>query len=361
MKFDFLKRICCPPEYLAMSSAGIEIGNKFIRFVEFGNEGGRTILSNFGEVSLGQDTVKDGQILNRDALVQALKVVKEKISSDFVRVSIPEEGTYIFNTVIPRLNKNEIRSALEFKLEENVPLKVDEAVFEYEIVNGKEDGNDDMFLGVSVISRQMINNYLEVFELADLKIVSFELESKMAAKAIVPSNYNVTVLVVDIKRDSTILSVVIGGRVRFSSVVSVGESSMISCLKRINKDNSVSDKIPLSFLDLNDNLGVEAFDSLLNIYSILKDEIEKFNTYWLTQTANTETSRSDKPRKIVFCGRSAALPGFLNHISQSLGIETILANVWVNAIDTDKFLPTLGFVDSLDYATAIGLAMPCKE
>jgi Tfp pilus assembly PilM family ATPase len=114
-------------------------------------------------------------------------------------------------------------------------------------------------------------------------------------------------------------------------------------------------------LDLNNDISSEAFDSLLNMYSILKDEIVKFNEYWLTQVGEGEAHKKDKPRKIIFCGRSSALPGLLNHINQSTGMETVLANVWVNVLDTNKVLPELSFADSLDFASAIGLAMPNKQ
>ena len=361
MKFDFLKRICCPPEYLTLPRAGIEIGNKFIRFIEFKNKKGEIVLSNFGEVMLADDIVKDGQILNKEELIKVLKLVRGKISTDFVKVSIPEEKTYIFSTQIPKLKNNEIRPALEFKLEENVPLKVDEAVFEYEFAKKAREGSSDMVLGVFVVPKQVRDSYVEVIKSAGLNLISLEFESKMVAEAVVPKNYDTTVLVANIKHDSTVLSVVIDGVVHFSSTVSIGESNMMSSLKRMNKNNSTFEKIPLSFFDSNDDSGAEAFDSLLNVYSILKDEIEKFSEYWLTQVGDRAGHKSERPNKIIFCGRSSALPGLLIHINQNMGMDAVLANVWVNIIDINKTLPEIGFIDSLDYATAIGLAIPFKK
>ena len=360
MKFDFLKRICCPPEYITMPHTGVEIGNRFIRFAEFKNRKGEIILSNFGEIILSPDTVKDGQIINRDALIKAFKVLKERISSDFISVSVPEEKTYIFNTQIPKLKNSEIRSALEFKLEENVPLKTDESVFEYENIKG-QDSHTDINLNVSVIPKAIIESYLEVIESVGLHVISFELESKMLAKSVVSNASGAAVLVINIKNDSTVLSVVTNGVVRFSSTVSVGESAMLEGLRKMKKENSVPDKIPSSFLDLGDSIDSETFDSLLNVYSILKDEVEKFNEYWLNLTGSSGGQKAERLHKIVFCGRSAALPGLMAHINQNIAMDVSLANVWVNVIDINKSIPNIGFVDSLDYGVAVGLAMPCKK
>ena len=155
MKANFLKKLFYPPDYLSLPAAGIEICNKSIKYIELFNKNGAYSIKNFGEVLLLPNTVKDGDILNKNALIKALVEVKKNISSDFVKVSIPEEKTYVFDTRIPKEIDSDIRNVLEFKIEENVPLKLEEVFFDYEIVNDNNSPKDKV-LNVSVIPQKVI-------------------------------------------------------------------------------------------------------------------------------------------------------------------------------------------------------------
>ena len=117
MKTNFLKQLLYIPNYLSLPVAGIEICNKSIKYIEFFDKKGVLSVRNFGEIILAPDIIKNGDILNKNALVKALTEIKNKISSDFIRVSIPEEKTYIFEVKMPKEAITNIREALEFKIE----------------------------------------------------------------------------------------------------------------------------------------------------------------------------------------------------------------------------------------------------
>lgn len=92
----------------------------------------------------------------------------------------------------------------------------------------------------------------------------------------------------------------------------------------------------------------------MNIYSIIKDETEKFVDYLRTKS---EWKIGDI-YKIIVCGESADLPGFLNHIGQNIDIDMVQANVWTNIFNVNDYLPPINFHNSLNYSRVVGLAMP---
>ncbi len=343
MKLDLFKKIFYPLNYLSMPSVGLDISNRAIRFTEFSNERGRISIKNIGEVALAPNIIKDGDILNKDALIKALVEAKGKISSDMVSVSIPEEKTYIFEVKIPKVDDSEIRQALEFRLEENVPLKADEVFFEYEIIGNPKKTDPMLFLSVSVIPKSVIENYLAILSSAGLYPVTFEIESKMVARSVIQKKYNKTSMIVYIKDDSTIFSLVVDTIVRFTTVIPVGESTIKANLLKVNptqKDNT------------------DSFYTQLNTFSIIKDEVEKFIDYVKSEKKNKKNIESYDIDRIILCGESTTLPGFLNHISQNLNIEIVRANVWSNVFNPNEYLPAITFDDSLSFATSIGLAVP---
>jgi Tfp pilus assembly PilM family ATPase len=96
MKFNFFKKIFRLPGFLSLSSAGIEICNDSIKYIELVDKNGSFYLKNYGEIFISQGIIKDGEIIEKGLLVKALESVKKKITSDFVRVAIPDEKTYMF-------------------------------------------------------------------------------------------------------------------------------------------------------------------------------------------------------------------------------------------------------------------------
>ncbi len=358
MKSRFLKKLFYPPNYLTMLVAGVSIDNREIRYIEFFNKKGKLSLKNFGEISFPENTIKDGEILNKGAFIKALNDLKSKISADFIRVGIPEEQTYIFDTEIPKAAGSNIREAIEFKLEENVPLKVAEVIFEYEILKSQKP-DEHTHSTVSVIPRNIIESFVEVFDTAGLSSIAFEVESRMVARSVIPRNNHQTLIVIDIKNDSTIMFAVIDGVVRFSSTVPIGESAIKTSLMKVDPSLYESTgKISEKAYDLSTPLNNDTFMSLLNVFSVIRDELMKFNEYIQSKAAEKRNFSPHKLDRIILSGSKSALPGFSNYLSQNFGVEIVLADVWTNIFEKNEYIPDLKFQDSLDFAAAIGMAIP---
>lgn len=357
MKSYFLNKKKCAPNFLCMHAVGVNIGNHSIRYIEFLDKKGKISLKNYGEILIPPGVFKDGEILNKDVLVKLLVGLKEKISSNTIKVCIPEDKNYIFNIRIPKVPEKEIRQVLEFKIEENVPLSSGEALFEYEIIEQESDSKE-LFLNVSVIPKKIVSEYSELFNLAGLYPVSFEAESRMTALSIIPRDQKDTFMIMNIKDSSTVFSVVSRGVVCLTTTVLVGNYSIMESLsKSLNYGDKKLEKLPDEFFYSNKAYSIDNFNSLLNILSILKDELEKFNSYWSKQDDQVKKDFPVEINKIFVCGRSAALPGFVEHITQNSHIQAVLSNVWENSFKLEETLPDIKFVDSLDYAIPIGLAL----
>lgn len=361
MNMNFFKKILYIPNYISLPVAGIEICNKSIKYIEFNNKQGVFSIKNFGEVSLPDGVVKDGDILNKNALSKALLEVKNNISSDFVKLAIPEEKTYLFDTQLPKEALDNIREALEFKIEENVPLKLDELYFEYEIVDNKI--LNDITLSVSVIPKSVIAEYTEALEQAGLHPVSYEIESKMIASSVLTKNEKKNCIVINIKDDSTVFLAVIDGVVRLTSSVAIGESIIRENLLKnsLFSDELITGKFFETDFSFETTYTKEIYGSLINIFSILKDEVERFNDYIVSKFPNTKISANKSINKIILCGRSSTLPGITKHINQNIRADIELADVWSNIYGVKDFDYRMKFSDSLSYVTPIGLVVASNK
>lgn len=348
------KKSFCIPKYLSMPVIGLNIDNSFLRYLELDFNKKNIEIKKNGEFSITGGIIKDGEILNKEKLISILKEVRRAVSTDFVNVAIPEDKNYIFNIKIPRVKDKEIRQILEFKIEENVPLKLSESVFEYEVISSMSD-EKELFLNVTVVPKKIIEDYTEVIKASGFYPLSFEAESKMVSKSVIPKNNKDTFIILNMKDDSTILSMVSNNIVLFTSTISIGSNLIIDSLYKKNKNEKVI-KLSDEMLDINKDNN-ERFDSLLNIFSVFKDEINKFIKYWILQDDKDYSSFDKKISKIIVCGRTCCLSNFSDHIVQGIDIQVSLADVWVNVFDKNVYLPELKFTDSLDYSVPVGLIL----
>lgn len=362
MKLNFLKKILHVSNYLSLQVAGVEICNKSIKYIEFLNKNGVFSVKNFGEVVLSPNTVKDGDILNKNALIEALTEVKSNISSDFVSISIPEEKTYVFDVELPKEAEANLREALEFKIEENAPLKLDEASFEYEVVD-RNESSKDIIVSVSVIPNKVISDYADIFDKSGIYTLSYEIESKMVASSVISKGDKRDYIIIDIKDDSTIFIAVINGFVRLTSTITIGESLIRETLLKTGlfSDELVVGKYFESDFSFETTYSKESYSSLVNIFSIFKDEVEKFNKYVLNKFPDIDSTSSKNIDKIILCGRSATLPGFAKHINQNIKADVMLANTWVNVFDIREHSSNMKFSDSLSFVVPIGLVVSSNK
>ncbi len=350
------KKLLYPPRYLLMPAAGININDKCIRYLEFVKSHTGLSIQNYGEIALPENIIKEGEILNKNALTKILLDLKNKLSTTFINVSISEEKSYIFDCFVPHVEEKDIPQAIEFKLEENVPYKADEVYFEYELIKKPKIANEEILLSVAVVPKKIIDDYGEIMKSIGLSPVSFEVESRAIARSVIKDkskNY----LIININEDSSIFSLCTGNIVRLTSVMPIGSSVIKNNLLKIgkdlfDKDGRIIDEIFLSKTSYDD----DTFSAFLGFYSILKDELNTFIEFTASKS-NARNFLPEKIHKIILCGQSTFLPGFLNYMRQNSSTDVELANVWSNIFDLNQNVPEMKFSNSLDFATASGLAL----
>ena len=189
-------------------------------------------------------------------------------------------------------------------------------------------------------------------------VVSFEVESMALARSAIKQGSEGSVMIINIRDRVTVVTLIRNGVVRFTSAFAMGGNLITEALqKNFSVSFKEAEKIKNDKLYAENKESVAIFFSLANIVSVIKDEISKFYTYWLAKNDSGGES-GGKISKIILCGKDAAIAGLKEYLSQSLKIEVETAEVWVNAFSLNDRLPEISFLDSLNFAVAIGLAMP---
>lgn len=310
-----------PPEFLNIPYSGLSISDTAIRCLHFSRKDNNLSVSQYVEKKLSPGMVESGLINKTEEVSAILKEIKKEMNLGYVKVSLPEEKAYLFTTKIPIVKSEEIRSAVESKFEENVPVSASELVFDYFVLN-PDEGSDHLHVVVSALPLSVIDQYMKIFDDVGVKILSLEVESQAIVKAVLNEKDVNSTLIVHFDKDRIGLYVSNRGVVHFTSTISTK------------------------------NLEFDFKEYVLS-------EIDKLYAYWHSLKVNSG-QKNKKISQIVICGEeiNEELVSFLEENTKT---DTRLGNVWANVLDIEENLPQMSFPDSLKYAPAIGLALPTKN
>lgn len=343
------------PKYMAMPHVGIDISTTAIRYVELDKALNGLKLGRFGTQSIPTPLVYSEPLASNTDLLDALKKLQRVNRFNFVEISIPEERAYLFTMEIPDADRDTVRSHIEFHLEENVPVALADAVFDYHVIKENNKGVD--LASVSVVPREVIEDYVSLFEKCGMTPISFLIENQALTKAIIKQNDMSSYLVVNIGQRKTVLSVVSDQTVQFTSTVNIGGDDLTNALAKeynISKEDAEIMKSQKAFVRNTDNTVL--FMSLVNVVSALRDEVQRVCMYWLSRTGESITK--DKTLKILLAGRDSSIIGFREYMALSLKLPVESANVWTNVLSFEDEIPPIEYLDSLNYGTVVGLALP---
>lgn len=300
-----------------MPSVGIDISDQTIRFIEiirseFSHH--KFHVASYGEKKIPEGVVVSGIIKKPEEIKKVLAEIQHEHHYHFVSASLPEEKGYLFTTEVPNIGKKDIAGNIELKLEENVPIRASEVVFDFSLAH-KNENSLNLDAVVTVMPSELVDAYTNLFESVSMLPVSYELVTQAVAQAVLPQDENDTYLIVYVGETRTGFGIVSGGALQFTSTININGQQP----------------------------------------DLIKNEITKLSVYWQDRV---EKDKLKKPIKgVILSGKDAAKPGFKESLSDVAGCPVDLANVWVNIFDLKENTPKLSFEDSLDYAPAIGLSL----
>ena len=355
MKESFFREVFPPPTYLTMPSVGLDVSDAAVHGIGLTqSDKGLTVGESFRrEITPG--LIVGGKIIKPKELIEELKIIKEEFDLQFVHVSLPERYGYVFPINIPATKRNEIRSILETKLVNNVPIPASEAVFDYTIIREEEwDGSSRLELGVSVYPREIVELYNEVFESAGLIPLRFEIEVDAIARSLVPEGDNSTYMIVDLGKRTTTLIIVSDGVVKFSSTIFTGGDALVSAIVK-DLDVSLEEAERIKNNEgLIKSVNNSNQDKLFAEAESLRDEVRKHYEYW---NSHYDSNGDNLIEKVLLCGGNASTPGLVEFMENEIAIGVVLANIFVNVNSFDDYIPDIPFDKSLTHAVSMGLAL----
>lgn len=335
---------------------GIDIGSSAIKLVEAEKKRTGWVVRSFNSVTLPEDAIVDGEIVNHAAVVEAIKaLIKESsVRTKQVCTSVAGSSVIIKHIAIPKTNPKELEDQVYWEAEQYIPFDMKEISLDFEVVS--EDGGDGkMDVLLVAAKKDFIEKRLATLRDAGLEPAVLDVDVISLANTFW-ENYEMTpdnaVVLVDIGASLTKINIVSQTTTLFTRDVAVGGK---------NLTQEIQNKLSISFQEA-EVLKVDACstgqipEEVLPLVNSISEnialEIRRSLDFYAASPIQIPVT------SVYLCGGASRIPGFSNMLSEILGLPIEYLNPF-NKIAcsgrqfTEEFLTAI----SSSAAVPIGLAL----
>lgn len=330
-----------------LNCLGVDIGASGIKIAELANDNGRARLVTYG--ILEYETVPaDDAAPNLASKGKELAELCARAGATAKRAITGLPMAAVFSTLFtfPENADKGLDEMIKRKAKKLSPIPEADLVIDWKKLAPAPDGKI-VKVAVTVASRIMINNYVEIFKASGLALASLETEAYALVRSLLGKDVSAAIII-DIGSVKTNVLVVKDGVPVIHRTVKIGGGDITGFIsQKMNVDAKKAEEIKKN-LGLGKLGGVDGF--LAELTEPIVNEIK------YCQTLYSDQYNKDLIEKIVLTGGSAPIAGLVEALRGATGLRVFLGDPWARVIYPEDLRPTLDKIGP-SLAIAIGLAM----
>lgn len=170
------------------SAIGLDIGTSAVRAAQVSQTRNGVVLERFGEAPLAPGAVRDGEVVDRDLVIAALKQLwhQHRLGSKKVILGVANQKVVVRQVDLPWIPPGEMRRTLPFHVQDFIPMPVEAAVLDFLPLSEKvsDSGGRSMDGLLVAASRDMVLSAVAAAEGAGLRPVAVDLSSFALVRAL---------------------------------------------------------------------------------------------------------------------------------------------------------------------------------
>jgi len=208
---------------MARSSIGLDVGTKAVSFAEVRYGGGKPTVTRFGRALLPAGAVEHGEVQDPTAVASAISGLWKELGlrSRSVHVGVANRHCVVRVVELPVMSGDDLESAIRFQAQEHIPIPLDEAVMDFEVLE-EFDGPDGQKLQrvlVVAAERATIDPLLQALSAAHLEPQTLELNAYPLVRCFNGYTSAGAHAIVDVGGGITNVVVHQAGRIRFTRIL----------------------------------------------------------------------------------------------------------------------------------------------
>jgi len=218
------------------SVVGVDLGSHTIKAVELQSTPAGPRLVNFGVSEPLSEAIVDGEIIDRELVLEAIRKLFETrhFKSRNVVSSVSGRAVIVKKIAMDRLGEAEARQAIVWEAEQHVPYDVNDVVLDFEILDPQGEGKQMEVLLVAA-KKDLVLSHADLLREAGLTPVIIDIDS-FAIQNAVEMNYTLEesemIALVNVGAELTNINVVRGGKPIFTKDLQLGGNNIEEALQR---------------------------------------------------------------------------------------------------------------------------------
>ncbi len=343
-----------PPKYLVPPLAGIDVSASGVKAARLARAAHGLVLTHYAEVPFTTEVMKEGEVVDRGAVVAALATAAQKIGVRAAYVALPEAKSYIFETKVTGTEKRLWHTMVEQHLEELVPLPPQNTLFDVVDV-GHDDAQNMVVVGAGAL-KTTVDEYLKLFDDARISVQALETENFAMVRALIARHAEAAALIIDVGKTTTKMCIASHGTPRFATTIGIGGHPLTQAVqKHFGVTEAEAEKVKNEQGIVASAANDDYLGAVLSTVAAIRDEISDRLNYW--QLKATPGGMYEPVNRVVLVGGNASVRGLPEYFENALRLPVTTGNVFSNFAPRDAWVPPLEYHEALTYTTAIGLAL----
>jgi type IV pilus assembly protein PilM len=303
-------------------TVGLDIGSSSVKVVEIDHSGETPQLKRFGRCELLPEAIVDGEVMDRDVVVDTIAELMEanEIVSRDVVIAVSGRAVIVKKIQMDKMTDEEAREAILWEAEQHIPFDIEDVSLDFQILN-PDAGPEKMDVLLVAAKREMLEARADLVRAAGLNPIIIDVDS-FAVQNAFEHNHDLpegsVALLMNVGCFVTNVNIVKDGVPYFTRDLSFAGNAI---LEAVQKDLGVDFDEANEILE---NPGEARIDDVQSIVGLVGEElavgIEKSLSYL---RASGEADHIDR---ICLSGGSAYAPGLRESIEKRQGSPVEIAN-----------------------------------
>lgn len=349
---------------MAKTRVGLDIGSTAVRVVEVA-AADVPGLRRAAQVPLGPGAVENGEIRQPDVVAEALKELwgRSGVKSKRVQLGVGNQRVVVRDIALPWLPEKELRASLGFQVQEFIPMPVEDAVLDYDVLGElQQEGRRMLRMLLVAAQRMMIDALVQAVEAAKLEVVAIDLTPFALVRAVGTLDANLDEetqgdeALVDVGAHVTNICVHDRGTTRFVRILpSGGRDITLAIARGLGTEDDVAERLKRGEQVEGGPSPEDVGRVALSRAGSFVDEIRSSLEFYAAQVPGAKIGR------VLVTGGGSKLEGFMELLQQRIPVvvergrvfEHVKSVLDLSPQETDEAEPVL--------AVAIGLAIPERQ
>ncbi len=339
----------------AQNFFGLDIGNFSIKMVQL-TRGAPPSLVAAGSIPTPPKALFSEAEQDLEELSEALKKLhhETKINTPYVVAALPESQIFTRVVEMPVLTEAEVSSAIKWEAEQYVPVPLSEVRLDWQILSRPTSGDKKEKMEVLLVAAPtiIIEKYLRVFKMAELKPLALETEITAISRSLINENQvSLTTMIVSLGASTTDICICREGKITFTRSIATGGVAFTRAVAQdLGFEMDQAEEYKKTYGLDPAQLEGKVMSSIKPVFDVVVNEIRRALAYYVGKRP------SDSVKRIILCGGTAKLPGMVVYLANALGIEVQIGNAWEKVAVPEKIKDKLN-EDGPSYVVSVGLAM----